>query len=273
MVGKLGKMLGPRGLMPNPKLGTVTPDVAEAVEAAKAGQVEFRVEKAGIIHAGVGKASFSEEAIAKTCGPSSVRSTRPSRRARGHLSEEGGDLSSTMGPGVKIDVASTASGRARPAGTKASASAASEAGGRPRSRGDPRSNLSETAGAGGRMVRSSCIDGLNGLRQTGEDGFVACCAASEDGLNLWDRRTDRVGCGQAGSANGRSGDRVAAEDQKKGGDDPWTEHRKKNWSPRCTRCFQATGRDVVITHYSGLDGRQDDRPAPAGCAKRAPASR
>src|SRR4026207_1731608 len=64
IVGRLGKVLGPKGLMPNPKLGTVTPNVADAVKAAKAGQVEFRVEKAGIVHAGVGKASFSEAAIA-----------------------------------------------------------------------------------------------------------------------------------------------------------------------------------------------------------------
>ena len=62
-VGKLGKVLGPRGLMPNPKLGTVTPDVTKAVKAAKGGQVEFRAEKAGIIHAGVGKASFDEKAL------------------------------------------------------------------------------------------------------------------------------------------------------------------------------------------------------------------
>src|SRR5437870_7686990 len=65
VVGRLGKVLGPRGLMPNPKLGTVTADVAEAVRAAKAGQVEFRVEKAGIIHAGIGKASFSEEQLSQ----------------------------------------------------------------------------------------------------------------------------------------------------------------------------------------------------------------
>ena len=64
VVGRLGKVLGPRGLMPNPKLGTVTQDVAAAVKAAKAGSIEFRAEKAGIVHAGVGKASFSEEAIA-----------------------------------------------------------------------------------------------------------------------------------------------------------------------------------------------------------------
>jgi large subunit ribosomal protein L1 len=63
VVGRLGKVLGPKGLMPNPKLGTVTPNVAEAVKAAKGGQIEFRVEKAGIIHAGIGKMSFSNEAI------------------------------------------------------------------------------------------------------------------------------------------------------------------------------------------------------------------
>ena len=65
VVGRLGKILGPRGLMPNPKLGTVTPDVAAAVKAAKAGQIEFRVEKAGIVHGGIGKASFSDEALAE----------------------------------------------------------------------------------------------------------------------------------------------------------------------------------------------------------------
>ena len=73
LVGRLGKVLGPRGLMPNPKLGTVTPNVAEAVKAAKGGQVEFRVEKAGIIHAGVGKASFDESRLTGMSAPSSMR--------------------------------------------------------------------------------------------------------------------------------------------------------------------------------------------------------
>ena len=82
VVGRLGKILGPRGLMPNPKLGTVTHDVAEAVKAAKGGQVEFRVEKAGIIHAGVGKASFTETALRRERrARSSTPSSGPSRAA------------------------------------------------------------------------------------------------------------------------------------------------------------------------------------------------
>lgn len=103
IVGRLGKVLGPRGLMPNPKLGTVTPDVAGAVTAAKAGQVEYRTEKAGIIHAGVGKASFSEEQILENVStlvdavlkakPQSVKGTYMKRAT----------LTSTMGPGVRVD--------------------------------------------------------------------------------------------------------------------------------------------------------------------------
>ena len=82
LVGRLGKVLGPRGLMPNPKVGTVTNDVTQAVKDAKGGAVEFRVEKAGIVHAGVGKASFTEEALPATSAPSSTRSSGRSRRAR-----------------------------------------------------------------------------------------------------------------------------------------------------------------------------------------------
>jgi large subunit ribosomal protein L1 len=103
IVGRLGKVLGPRGLMPNPKLGTVTPDVAGAVTAAKAGQVEYRTEKAGIIHAGVGKASFSEEQILENVStlvdavlkakPQSIKGTYMKRAT----------LTSTMGPGVRVD--------------------------------------------------------------------------------------------------------------------------------------------------------------------------
>ena len=81
LVGRLGKVLGPRGLMPNPKVGTVTPDVAGAVKASKGGAVEFRVEKAGIVHAGVGKASFDVEALAENIRAFADAVTRPSRRA------------------------------------------------------------------------------------------------------------------------------------------------------------------------------------------------
>jgi large subunit ribosomal protein L1 len=105
LVGRLGKILGPRGLMPNPRLGTVTQNVTEAVQAVKGGQVEYRAEKAGIVHAGVGKASFTEDALvdnvrafvgAITRGkPSGVKGTYIRKVA----------LSSTMGPGVKVDVA------------------------------------------------------------------------------------------------------------------------------------------------------------------------
>jgi large subunit ribosomal protein L1 len=104
VVGKLGKVLGPRGLMPNPKLGTVTPDVAKAVQDAKGGQVEYRVEKAGIIHAGVGKASFSEADIAANiCAlVDAVNKAKPSGAKGTYIKKV--SVSSTMGPGLKLDV-------------------------------------------------------------------------------------------------------------------------------------------------------------------------
>ena len=106
VVGRLGKVLGPRGLMPNPKLGTVTPDVKGAIEAAKGGQVEFRVEKAGIIHAGVGKVSFDEAALAANVRAfaDAVIKAKPSGAKGSYVKRI--SLSSTMGPGFKIDVAS-----------------------------------------------------------------------------------------------------------------------------------------------------------------------
>ncbi len=112
VVGRLGKILGPRGLMPNPKLGTVTQDVAAAVQAAKGGQVEFRVEKAGIIHAGVGKASFSEDALTANVKAlvGAVLKAKPSG-AKGQFVKRVA-VSSTMGPGVKIDVGSVTEGTA-----------------------------------------------------------------------------------------------------------------------------------------------------------------
>ena len=109
IVGRLGKVLGPKGLMPNPKLGTVTPNVAEAVKAAKGGQVEFRVEKAGIIHSGIGKASFTEADLRKNFDAfvDAIVKAKPSG-AKGKYVQKAA-LSSTMGPGLKLDVAEVAS--------------------------------------------------------------------------------------------------------------------------------------------------------------------
>jgi large subunit ribosomal protein L1 len=106
LVGRLGKVLGPRNLMPNPKVGTVTPDVAGAVKAAKGGSVEFRVEKAGIIHAGVGKASFKEDQLLENVKAfiDAVSRAKPSGSKGTYIKRV--SVSSTMGPGLKIDVAS-----------------------------------------------------------------------------------------------------------------------------------------------------------------------
>ncbi len=105
VVGRLGRILGPRGLMPNPKLGTVTPNVAQAVSAAKAGQVQFRVEKTGIVHAGVGKASFGPEQLVDNIKAfvDAVNKAKPSGAKGTYLKRAA--ISSTMGPGVKVEVA------------------------------------------------------------------------------------------------------------------------------------------------------------------------
>jgi large subunit ribosomal protein L1 len=105
-VGKLGKVLGPRGLMPNPKLGTVTNDIAEAVKAAKGGQVEYRAQKEGIVHAGVGKASFSEQALVENVKAliNAVNRAKPSGAKGTYMKKV--SISSTMGPGLKLDIAS-----------------------------------------------------------------------------------------------------------------------------------------------------------------------
>ncbi|HEX2430054.1 MAG TPA: 50S ribosomal protein L1 [Aestuariivirgaceae bacterium] len=110
LVGRLGKVLGPRGLMPNPKVGTVTPDVAGAVKAAKGGAVEFKVEKAGIVHAGVGKASFSEDALAGNIRAfvDAVVKAKPTGAKGTYLKRV--SLSSTMGPGIKLDLATVVPG-------------------------------------------------------------------------------------------------------------------------------------------------------------------
>jgi large subunit ribosomal protein L1 len=104
LVGRLGKVLGPRNMMPNPKVGTVTMDIAEAVRAAKGGSVEFRVEKEGIIQAGVGKASFSEEQLVGNIKAlvGAVQKARPSGAKGSYMKRLA--ISSTMGPGVKLDI-------------------------------------------------------------------------------------------------------------------------------------------------------------------------
>lgn len=109
LVGRLGKVLGPRGMMPNPKVGTVTMDITAAVGAAKGGAVEFRVEKAGILHAGVGKASFSEEAILQNIQAfaEAVSRSRPSG-AKGTFVKRVA-ITSTMGPGIHVDPSSMTS--------------------------------------------------------------------------------------------------------------------------------------------------------------------
>ena len=106
LVGRLGKVLGPRGLMPNPKVGTVTQDVEAAVKSAKAGAVEFRVEKAGIVHAGVGKASFSEDQLLGNIRAliDAVNKAKPAGAKGTYMKRV--SLSSTMGPGIKVDTSS-----------------------------------------------------------------------------------------------------------------------------------------------------------------------
>ena len=108
LVGRLGKILGPRGLMPNPKLGTVTPNVAEAVKAAKGGQVEFRAEKAGIVHAGVGKASFEADKLAENVKAfvAAINRAKPSGAKGTYIKKV--SLSSTMGPGITLELSSLA---------------------------------------------------------------------------------------------------------------------------------------------------------------------
>jgi large subunit ribosomal protein L1 len=106
LVGRLGKVLGPRGLMPNPKVGTVSQDVAGAVTAAKGGAIEFRVEKAGIVHAGIGKVSFSQDALLENIRAflDAVQKARPTGSKGTYLQRL--SISSTMGPGVKVDLSS-----------------------------------------------------------------------------------------------------------------------------------------------------------------------
>ena len=108
VVGRVGKLLGPRGLMPNPKLGTVTPNVADAVKAAKSGQVEFRAEKAGVVHAGIGKASFGEKELVENVKTlfNAIQKARPTGVKGTYVQKV--SISSSMGVGVQIDVAEAA---------------------------------------------------------------------------------------------------------------------------------------------------------------------
>ncbi|MEO6216578.1 MAG: 50S ribosomal protein L1, partial [Sphingomonas sp.] len=109
VVGRLGKILGPKGMMPNPKLGTVTMNVAEAVKAAKGGQIEYRVEKAGIIHSGIGKASFPAEDLRANFDAlvDALVKAKPSGAKGKYVRKIA--VSSTMGPGIKVDTAEVAS--------------------------------------------------------------------------------------------------------------------------------------------------------------------
>ncbi|NKB59169.1 MAG: 50S ribosomal protein L1 [Alphaproteobacteria bacterium] len=106
VVGRLGKVLGPRGLMPNPKLGTVTPDVTTAIKAAKGGEVTFRAEKAGVIHAGIGKASFSEQQLSENVRAfvQAIARAKPSGAKGTYIKKV--SISSTMGPGMAVEIGS-----------------------------------------------------------------------------------------------------------------------------------------------------------------------
>lgn len=108
LVGRVGKLLGPRGLMPNPKLGTVTPNVAAAVKTSKSGEVEFRIDKAGIVHAGVGKASFEEKALESNIRAlvDALNKAKPAGVKGAYIRRI--SISSTMGPGLNVDLASLA---------------------------------------------------------------------------------------------------------------------------------------------------------------------
>lgn len=112
LVGQLGQILGPKGMMPNPKLGTVTPDVAKAVKEAKGGSIEFRAEKAGIIHAGVGKASFDAKKIVENVNAfiETIQKARPAGAKGTYIKKV--TLSSTMGPGIKLDLSAEAQAKA-----------------------------------------------------------------------------------------------------------------------------------------------------------------
>jgi len=110
LVGRLGKILGPRNLMPNPKVGTVTMDVAEAIKAAKGGEVQFKVERAGVIHGGIGKLSFDEDKLTENVRAfvDALARAKPAGAKGAYLTKI--SLTSTMGPGITVDLASATSG-------------------------------------------------------------------------------------------------------------------------------------------------------------------
>jgi large subunit ribosomal protein L1 len=242
LVGRLGKVLGPRGMMPNPKVGTVTMDVAAAVKASKGGAVEFRVEKAGIVHGGVGKASFDTEKLVENARAfaDAVVKAKPSGAKGNYVRRV--SLTSTMGPGLKIDPASLSAGAE--AGTPVPASC-------------PRL---QAAGSLPALIR-------RGLHETGSirprdvrpgEGFEPCLPLSAPGDRRGQGGQDpRVSSG--GSARGCPARQRQPVVRPRGGAANWRvaveRAEKREFVTSLNQVFKNTG-SVVVAHYAGLSVAQ-----------------